>query len=91
VWVADHVSKVVVNRSRFRSELAKRGIASLGSSANFVLVPVDDCGETSRRLEGVGIRVRALPGLSGIGDAIRIAIGPWAMMKRCLDELSAVI
>jgi histidinol-phosphate aminotransferase len=89
-WVADHVSKVIANRSRFLAELAKRGIASLESSANFVLVPVDDCGAKSRQLERAGIRVRALPGLSGIGDAIRIAIGPWAMMQRCLDALGGV-
>jgi histidinol-phosphate aminotransferase len=88
-WVADHVNEVIGNRSRFRAGLAKRGIASLESSANFVLVPVDDCGATSSRLERAGIRVRAFPDLSGIGDAIRIAIGPWDMMQRCLDALAA--
>lgn len=86
-WVDERVNEAVANRSRFRAELAKRGIASLESSANFVLVPVDDCGATSSRLERVGIRVRAMPGLAGIGDAIRIAIGPWDMMQRCLDAL----
>jgi len=88
-WVADHLVEVVVNRSRFRAELAQRGIASLESSANFVLVPVGDCAAISRRLERAGIRVRALPGLVGIGDAIRVAIGPWEMMQRCVDALVA--
>jgi histidinol-phosphate aminotransferase len=88
-WVADHVNEAIGNRSRFRAELAKRGVASLESSANFVLVPVADCAAVSRRLERAGIRVRALPGLAGIGDAIRIAIGPWEMMQRCLDALAA--
>lgn len=88
-WVADHVKEAISNRSRFRAELAKRGMSSLESSANFVLVPVADCPAVSRRLERAGIRVRALPGLAGIGDAIRIAIGPWAMMQRCLDALVA--
>jgi len=89
-WVTEHVDEVIANRSRFRAELAERGIASLESSANFVLVPVGDCAAVSRRLERAGIRVRALPNLSGIGDAIRIAIGPWEMMHRCLDALVAV-
>jgi histidinol-phosphate aminotransferase len=89
-WVNERVNEVVANRSDFRAELAKRGIASLESSANFVLVPVDDCGATSSRLERAGIRVRAMPGLAGIGDAIRIAIGPWDMMQRCLDALGNV-
>jgi histidinol-phosphate aminotransferase len=88
-WVTDRVQDVIGNRFRFRAELAERGMASLESSANFVLVPVGDCAAVSRRLERAGIRVRALPGLAGIGDAIRIAIGPWDMMQRCLDALAA--
>jgi len=87
-WVADRVNDVVANRSRFSTELATRGIASLESWANFVLVPISDCAAVTRRLERAGIRVRALPGLAGIGDAIRIAIGPWDMMQRCLDALA---
>lgn len=87
-WVTEHVDKVIANRSRFCAELAERSIASLESSANFVLVPVGDCAAVSRRLERAGTRVRALPGLAGIGDAIRIAIGPWETMQRCLDALA---
>jgi len=88
-WVAERVNDVVANRSRFRAELATRRVASLESSANFVLVPVSDCAAVTVRLERAGVRVRALPNLAGIGDAIRIAIGPWDMMKRCLDALAA--
>jgi len=88
-WVVNHVNEAIGNRSRFRAELAKRAMTSLESSANFVLVPVADCAAVSRRLERAGIRVRALPALAGIGDAIRIAIGPWEMMMRCLDALVA--
>lgn len=88
-WVTDRVNEVISNRSSFRIELATRDIASLESSANFVLILVEDCMATSRRLERAGVRVRALPGLSGIGDAIRVAIGPWEMMEQCLDALVA--
>ena len=87
-WMRDRADDVVANRERFRSALAERGIESLESSANFVLVPVIDCAGTSRQLEGCGVRVRPLPGLTGIGDAIRIAIGPWEVMQRCLDALA---
>lgn len=87
-WVADGVNAVIANRSAFRAELAKRGITSLDSAANFVLVPVDNSDALSRRLERAGIRVRAFAGLPGIGDAIRIAIGPWDIMQRCLDTLT---
>ena len=88
-WMRDRVDEAVANRDRFRAMLAERGIDSLESAANFVLVPVDDCAATSRQLERVGIRVRPLPGLTGIGDAIRIAIGPWPVMERCLEALAA--
>jgi histidinol-phosphate aminotransferase len=87
-WMRDRANEVIANRSRFRDALAARGIASLESAANFVLVPVDDCAQTSRELERAGIRVRPLPVLAGIGDAIRIAIGPWEVMERCVDALA---
>lgn len=88
-WVVDRANDVITNRARFRAELGKRGIASLESSANFVLIPLADCTATAQRLERVGIRVRALPGLAVISDAIRVAIGPWDMMQKCIDALVA--
>jgi histidinol-phosphate aminotransferase len=88
-WVDARVNEAIANRSRFRNELAMRGIESLESSANFVLARVGDCATTSRQLEREEIRVRAFPQLPGIGDAIRIAIGPWDMMQRCIDALVA--
>ena len=89
-WVAERVADVVANRARFRQELALRGITSLPSAANFVLLPVKDCASVSEQLQRLGIGVRALPSLPGIGDALRIGIGPWEMMERCLDALGAV-
>lgn len=89
-WVTEHVNDVVVNRVRFRAELKMRGISSLESAANFVLVPITDCVSVAAQLESLGVRVRALPQLSGIGDAIRVAIGPLEMMQRFLDALEEV-
>jgi histidinol-phosphate aminotransferase len=86
-WVAEHVADVVANRARFRKELALRGMTSLPSAANFVLLPVNDCGAVAGELRRLGIGVRALPSLPGIGDAVRIGIGPWDLMERCLDAL----
>jgi histidinol-phosphate aminotransferase len=86
-WVTDRAADVVTNRARFRQELALRGFASLPSAANFVLLPVKDCAAVSERLRRQGVGVRALPSLPGIGDAVRIGIGPWDLMERCLDAL----
>ncbi len=89
-WVSERIADVVANRARFRQELALRGITSLQSEANFVLVPVKDCAAASGQLRRLGIGVRALPSLPGIGDALRIGIGPWDLMERCLDALGTV-
>jgi histidinol-phosphate aminotransferase len=89
-WVADRIADVVANRARFRQELALRGITSLPSAANFVLLPVRDCAATARQLQRLGIGVRALPSLPGIGDTVRIGIGPWDLMQRCLDALGTI-
>jgi len=86
-WVTERVNEVIANRTRFRSELAARGIGSLESSANFVLLPVNDSATTARKLERGGICARPFRNLPGIGDAVRIAIGPWDIMQRCLDAL----
>jgi len=88
-WVTERVNEVIANRSRFRAELAQRGIGSLESSANFVLLPVNDSATASRKLERGGICARPFRDLPGIGDAVRIAIGPWEAMQRCLDALVA--
>ena len=88
-WVDERVDEVIANRAQLRAELARLGFAPLESSANFVLVPVNDCAAIFGRLERAGVRVRAFPGLVGVGDAIRIAIGPWDMMQRCLDALGS--
>ncbi len=89
-WVEDRIVDVVTNRTRFRQELALRGLTSLSSSANFVLVPVKNCAAVAEQLRSLGVGVRALPALPGIGDALRIGIGPWDRMERCLDALGTV-
>lgn len=89
-WVTEHIKDVVSNRARLRTELKMRGISSLESAANFILVPISDCIAVAAQLESVGVRVRALPRLRGIGDAIRVAIGPLEMMQRFLDALEEV-
>lgn len=89
-WVKEHIKDVVVNRARLRAELKMRGISSLESAANFVLVPIKDCVSIAAQLESLGVRVRALPQLMGIGDAIRVAIGPLETMQRFLDALEEV-
>ncbi len=93
-WVRDIVAQTVRNRERFASELERMGFRALPSAANFVLIPLGASGgapptaaELTSALREQGIAVRAFPGLPGLGDSIRVTIGPWESMRRFLDAL----
>lgn len=88
-WVKGRIREAIENRARFTLELESLGYAPIPSAANFVLVPVRDCAEDVKRLRRAGIAVRAFTNLAGIGDALRISIGPWKMMRQCLDALGS--
>jgi len=95
-WVKDRISEVISNRNRLASALDKLGAFDvIPSAANFVLAVVRP--ESSLRAIGIatdlrarGIAIRPFSGLAGVGDAIRITVGPWAMMQECLDALEHV-
>jgi histidinol-phosphate aminotransferase len=61
------------------------------SGANFLLIPVSGSREIASRLRAESIAVRAFEGLSGIGDALRVTVGPWPMMERFLETLAGVM
>ncbi|MEJ7809555.1 MAG: histidinol-phosphate transaminase [Gemmatimonadaceae bacterium] len=87
-WVRAHVAEAVAIRERFAGELAALGLAALPSDANFLLVPVPDAAGIARHLREGGVAVRPFVALPGVGDALRISVGPWAMMERCLAALA---
>lgn len=88
-WVEEKVQEVRTNRARFTERLRALGLQPIESRANFVLIPVSDSRQISARMVGVGVAVRVLENLTGIGDALRISIGPWPMMEDCLAALEA--
>ena len=60
---------------------------------NFLLMSV-----TPRTTEAVtatlrerGVAVRPFPRLEGLGDAIRVTVGPWPMMERFLSTLDEAV
>lgn len=89
-WVEEHVRRAVVNRARFIESLVAIGFAPLPSESNFVLVPVADSEGWDARLRAQGIAVRPFRSLPRIGDALRISIGPWDMMERCLAAIRKI-
>jgi histidinol-phosphate aminotransferase len=90
-WVLQHAEAAVAIRERLRVGLEALGFRALPSSANFLCVPVPDSAALGGALLGEGIKVRLLRALPGIGDAIRVGVGPWESMERLLHALREVL
>jgi histidinol-phosphate aminotransferase len=83
-WVDEHAALAVANRERLAGALRALGVETLPSHANFLCAPVPNCVAVGTALRARGVAVRPFPGLPGIGDALRISVGPWPLMERFL-------
>lgn len=90
-WIAAHVSEAVAIRERLAVALRALGLDPIPSASNFVLVPVRDAVSIGAAMRASGVAVRPMPALAVIGDALRISVGPWAMMERAIESLRAAI
>jgi histidinol-phosphate aminotransferase len=90
-WVRSRIDDVVGLRVRFRAELVANGFAPLASHANFLLIPVARAEDVAAAMRRRGVAVRPMADLPGIGDAVRIGIGPWPMLQSTLDALYASV
>jgi histidinol-phosphate/aromatic aminotransferase/cobyric acid decarboxylase-like protein len=88
-WMRALASKAIENRERFAAALRANAFQPYPSAANFLLVPISDAVAVARTMRTGGVAVRPYPGLPGVGDALRITIGPWPMMELALDALLA--
>ena len=88
-WVGAHVDEALQNRAEFVEALRAMALTPIPSRANFVLVPVSDAAGIAARMREQGVAVRPFGKLAGVGDALRITIGPWDMMEACLSALGA--
>jgi histidinol-phosphate aminotransferase len=101
-WVPGILEAVRIERDRLRSELEARGLRPLPSGGNFLLLPVEgpaapdgpgepgDAASLTAALREQGVAVRPFPALPGMGDGVRITIGPRAEMDRFLQALDRV-
>jgi histidinol-phosphate aminotransferase len=61
----------------------RRGVRAMESEGNFACWQVDaDASALASRFAARGVGVRAFSGLTGIGDALRIGVAPWAQLAR---------
>lgn len=86
-WMKARAAEALVIRERLRAELEAMGLKSLPSEANFLLVPVPGAKAVAARMRERDVNVRAFDGLTGIGDALRIGVGPWDSMEAALKAL----
>ena len=90
-WMREHVAKDVRARDRLFNELRAFGLQPIPSQANFVLVPVPNAPGIALSMRQKGVAVRPFASLPGIGDALRISVGPWPMVETCLDALRSAL
>jgi histidinol-phosphate aminotransferase len=50
-----------------------------------VPVPEGEAKSRSDALRTRGVSVRPFPACAGVGDALRVTVGPWALMERFLE------
>jgi histidinol-phosphate aminotransferase len=89
-WVRGRVADAIEVRERLIKELTRLGRTPLPSGANFVMIPVVNAEMVERELRADGIAVRAFNNLRGIGDAIRVTVGPWPAMERFIASLRTI-
>ena len=87
-WMRSRATRAAALRERLLDALAALGFTPPRSRANFVLVPVPNAAAAAAALETAGVRVRAFPGLTTFGEAVRITIGPWPALARALRALA---
>ncbi len=92
-WGEEILALTVENRERLEDELRRRGLRPLPSRANFLLVPVAPRNARSlhNALKVRGVAVRPFPALPGVGEALRVTVGPWPLMERFLQALDEAL
>jgi len=103
-WVVGITEEVRRERNRLDAELRTRGLSPLPSGGNFLCVPLDPsrwrgtdpglesgAGTVTDALRERGIAVRPFPALPGLGDAIRVTIGPRREMDAFLLAVDEMI
>lgn len=93
-WLAGVVEAVRTERAFLLGALRERGLGPLPSGANFVLLPLPagaGADAVAAALRERGVAVRPFPSLPGLGDGIRITVGPRAEMDRFLAALDGAL
>ena len=88
-WMRQTVAEAISARHRLVRELGLRGLTPLESHTNFVLMPAPSgsAGADADALRASGVGVRPFRDVPGLGDALRVTVGPLGMTARFLAAL----
>jgi len=86
-WMARVVAECLENRERLRGELSRRNLTPLESSANFLLLPAPSGSAVAdmSALREDGVAVRPFAGIPGMGEGLRVTVGPWPLLEKFLQ------
>lgn len=88
-WVATRVAECRENRNRLQSALRERDLDPFASKANFILfrAPSGSSADDARALREQGVQVRPFTQIPGIGEGLRVTVGPWQLLETFLKAL----
>lgn len=90
-WMESTAREATASRFRLGKELQKRGYRPRPSEANFLLLPVQgSASDWAHALADRDVAVRPFPNLEGVGEAIRVTVGPWPLMADFLQAFDSV-
>jgi len=92
-WMAGRIVEAKEARARLRDALEARALRPFPSQANFILfrAPSGSAAADVGALRRHGVGVRPFTGIPGMGDALRVTVGPWPLMERFLRALDALL
>jgi histidinol-phosphate aminotransferase len=90
-WLRDIVLEVRGARADLVDRLRGLGLSPFRSEANFVGVPVPDARRAADFLARRGVAVRAFVGAPGLGDLLRITVGPPAACDAVIGGLRELL
>lgn len=90
-WMDRTVAAAIEARTRLTEELTRRGLPPLPSRSNFLLFRSlsGSSRDDALALREHGVAVRPFTGIPGMGDGLRVTVGPWPLMERFLAALDA--
>lgn len=88
-WLPGIIDQTLENRARLSTALTDRGYPPAPSRANFLLMPAPTgfARPDALALREAGTGVRPFAGIPGMGEGLRVTVGPWEMMENFLDTL----